>query len=94
MHLKSRAFALGLALLLCASQLASAQHAIGHLAAAPDHACVQCLHHAGQKHALLDSNPDTVATAADPAIFRDAVPARTATLSRPYRSRAPPISGC
>jgi hypothetical protein len=92
MPLTRRVLALLMLLLLCSSQLATAQHGIDHLVAPPDHACTQCLHHPGQKHALLHANQHATAVLAEPAYFLPAVPAWNGNPSRLYQSRAPPIS--
>lgn len=86
----TRSIALALALLLCGSQLAVAQHGIDHLVAPPDHACTQCLHQPGQKHSLPGWKPAAAAGAPFPADFSAVAPSRSDACSRCYQSRAPP----
>lgn len=88
----TRSAVLALALLLCGGQLVAAQHGIDHLVAPPDHACTQCLHQPGQKHALLHGNPAAAVVLPESAYLLPAVPVRNGKLSRPYQPRAPPIS--
>lgn len=92
MPLPTRSIVLALTLLLCGNQLAMAQHGISHLVAPSDHACTQCLHQPGQKHALPGwTVGDSVV---GPAFARSftAVPSRDGALRIPYQSRAPPAS--
>lgn len=81
-----------LTLLLGGNQLAAAQHGIDHLVAPADHACTQCLHQPGQKHAL--PGWAVADMSAGPAFPRSstAVPAWNGTFRNPYQSRAPPLS--
>lgn len=88
----TRPLALVIALFLCGSQIAAAQHGIDHLVAPPDHACTQCLHQPGQKHALVDCDSGAVVAASEPAVLFNTVPRRNGASPNPYQSRAPPIS--
>ncbi|HEY7840384.1 MAG TPA: hypothetical protein VIC61_02340 [Gammaproteobacteria bacterium] len=88
----SRHLPVVLALLLSGNQLAAAQHGIDHLVAPGDHACTQCLHQPGQKHALpgwvVADAPGGIASTS----FFTALPSRDGASRNPYQSRAPPVS--
>jgi hypothetical protein len=90
MPLPTRAIVLALALLLCGNQVAMAQHGISHLGTSTDHACTQCLHQGGQKHALPDSHPTVAANAPCSTESYLAAPSWGGARPHSYQSRAPP----
>ena len=88
--LTNRTFAVVLALMLCGNQLAMAEHGISHLVAQPDHACTQCLHQQGQKHALADSRSATTPDAPSTTHSCNTVLSWNGACPHNYQSRAPP----